>query len=439
MFRFLFRFYITATLFLFSQYGFSQGTVKLTSAVRNEVVNAISKRLNDHYVYADTAAKMSAYITQKLKEGKYNSITGPVVFAEQLLADLRSVYADGHLLIRYDSRPENLAVMISGQNNNEDPNRAIKEANFGFQKVEVLPGNIGYISMLSFRSDPVYGMETMKSSLRFVQYTNAIIIDLRSNGGGSQETATMLMGFFFDKKILVERFYNRYTKESTEYWTKPDSSFRDFWTKPIYILTSHKSFSAAEMFTYDMKTLKRATIVGETTGGGAHGQFEADVTNGFMMQVPYWTSINPVTKTNWEKVGVEPDLKTSENDALEAAETEIFKVQMQKAKTHLDSFNLAWQLEFLKTTNYPLYVDSTQLKKYVGVFGERAFSFEQGKLHYQREGRPKFELEPLGINKMKGKNNTYFKVEFLEDPDGKVNKVKVYYQDGRVEESTRNK
>lgn len=433
MFRFLFC--IIIAFFLYSLQGFSQSTVKLTSGTRNEVVNAISKRLTDHYVYADTAAKMSAYIKQKLKDGKYNSISEPVVFAEQLLADLRSVYPDGHLLVRYDSRPSNL-VQSPARQNNSDPYREIKEANFGFQKVEILPGNIGYLSLLSFRADPLYGIETMKGALRFIQYTNALIIDLRSNGGGSQETATMLMGFFLDKKILAERFYNRYTKESTEYWTKPDSSFIDLWSKPIYILTSHKSFSAAEMFSYDMQVLKRAVIVGETTGGGAHGQFETDVTNGFMMQVPYWTSINPITKKNWERVGVEPDIKTSENAALEVAEEEIFKLQLATAKTATDSFNLAWQIEFIKASNHPLVLDSTQLKKYVGVYGERTFTFEQGKLHYQRAGRPKFELEALSKNRMRGKNNSYYKVEFLDDTGGRVNKVKVYYQDGRVEEES---
>ncbi|MBL7932154.1 MAG: S41 family peptidase [Bacteroidia bacterium] len=435
MSRFLFS--LCVTFLLLQLQVFSQNAVKLTSDARKEVVNAVSKRLIDHYVYADTAARMAAYIKLKLKDGKYNGITDPVVFAEQLLADLRSVYADGHLLIRYDSRPSNLAQAPATPNNN-DPFRELKEANFGFQKVEILPGNIGYLSMLSFRADPVYGMETMKGALRFVQYTNAIIIDLRSNGGGSQETATMLMGFFLDKKILVERFYNRYTKENTDYWTRPDSNFKDLWTKPVYVLTSHKSFSAAEMFAYDMKALKRVIIVGETTGGGAHGQFEADVTNGFTLQVPYWTSINPITKTNWERVGVEPDIKTNENAALETAEKEIFRTLISNAKTSTDSFNLAWQLELLESSNHPVNIDSLQLKKFVGTYGERTFTFEAGKLHYQRAGRPKFELEPLTKNRMRGKNNTYFKIEFINDANNDVNRIKVYYQDGRVEEASRN-
>ncbi len=426
--------FYTILVFFFSSFqGFAQNGLKLESAARMEVVNAISKQLEDHYVYADTAEKMSALIRRNLKSGKYNKITDPVAFADALLRDLHSVYADGHLLLQYNPGYADQTTGSNAQNDNEDPNRSIKEANFGFQKVEVLPCNIGYIRMLSFRADPVYGKETMKGALNFVRYSNAIIIDLRSNGGGSQETATLLMGFFLDKSTLVERFYNRYTKESTEYRTRPDSSLTELWTKPLFILTSNKSFSAAEMFTYDMKALKRAVVIGEVTGGGAHGQFEVDVTNGFILQVPYWTSVNPITQTNWEKVGVEPDFKTSEAEALEIAEEKIVNILQAKAKTQRDSFNLAWQVEFLRATNHSAYIDSLQLKKYAGVFGERTFTFEKGKLYYQRAGRPKFELEPLGPNRMRGKNNTYFKIEFPIGSD----KVRVYYQDGRIEESER--
>lgn len=410
---------------------------QLSNATKNEVVHAVASQLQEHYVYADSAALMSNTVLQNLKKGKYRQITDPIIFAEQIQRDLRSVCDDKHLLLQY--HPPQLRQSSAAQElRTPDPYQAIKEINFGFQRVEIRPGNIGYLNLQSFRADPVNGIETMKGALRFLEHTRALVIDLRYNGGGSQETATLLMGFLLNKRTLVERFYQRRNNEYTEYWTQPDSSFRKFWNKPVYILTSHRSFSCAEMLAYDLQVLKRATIVGERTAGGAHGQFETDLGQGFVMQVPYWRSINPVTGTNWERVGVLPDIVVPESDALSRAEEDIYSRWLADAVTEQERFNWNWQLELTRSLNEPMSSDSLLLKSYVGEYGERRLTWERGKLYYQREGRPKFELVPMSRLKLLPLNNSYFKVELMETPAGTRSRLRVYYQDGRVEEADKN-
>ncbi|MES2780636.1 MAG: S41 family peptidase [Bacteroidota bacterium] len=412
-------------------------TYTLTSKTRLEVVNVIRQLLMDHYVFPDTARIMSAYLNQRLKAGAYNNSKDPVVFSDALTRDLFSVYHDGHLLVQYNPA---FALQLSNPTvptNNTNELERNRELNYGFRSVEILNGNIGYINLERFWADPVYGKETAKAALKFVANTHAIIIDLRTNGGGSPETVAMLCGFFLKTQTHINSSYNRSENTTTEFWATPDSTLKELTNKPVYILTSQRTFSAAEEFAYDLQSLKRATIIGETTGGGAHNTFERDATNGFVISIPYGRAVNAVTKTNWEGVGVKPDIEVTAEKALEMAEIKIFEAMIAGAKSAEELYQLNWQLDLLKAINNPIVIDTTTLKKYAGVFGDRTFTYTNGKLYYQRTGRQKFELEPMTPTIMKGKNNTYFKIEFVTDAQGNVNEVKAYYEDVRVERAKR--
>lgn len=409
----------------------------LTPKARLAIVTNIRQLLTDHYVFPDTARKMSEYLNQRFKAGVYNNTKDPVAFSDQLTRDLYSVYHDGHLLVQYNP---GLSVQLANPTpqveNTSIPDRN-REMNYGFKSVEILNGNIGYINLERFWADPVYGKETAKAAMKFVANTHALIIDLRANGGGSPETVAMLCGFFLPNKTHINDSYNRSENTTTEFWAIPDTTLKELTNMPLYILTGPRTFSAAEEFAYDLQSLKRATIIGETTGGGAHNTFERDASDGFVVSIPYGRAINFVTKTNWEGVGVKPDIKVSADRALETAEMKIFETMIANAKGESELYRLNWQLDLLKAINNPIVIDTTTLKKYAGVFGERVFSYQGDKLFYQRNGRPKFELEPMTPTIMKGKNNTYFKIEFVVDEKGNVNEVKVFYEDGRLEGAKR--
>ena len=434
--------FISAGFLFLSILSFSQNNstpVQLDSKSRLAIFMSISQLMKDNYVEPETAIKMSNYIEKREKGGAYNYVTDPVAFSDMLTNDMYSIYHDGHLSVQYNPALEAqlLETAASVSPANDTPPQRNINANFGFRKVEILNGNIGYINLEHFWADKIYGKETMNAAMQFVSHANALIIDLRNNGGGSPETVTMLCSYFFDKKIHVNDTYSRPDNSTTEFWTTPDSSLKSLTKMPLYILTSSKTFSAAEEFAYDLKNLKRADIIGETTGGGSHNTFERPVGNGFVIYIPYGKAVNAITKTNWEKVGVKPDVQVPAAKALETAEMNIFQNLISKTKEEDELFELNWQFELLKAANNPISFDAATLKKYAGIYSDRTFTFENGKLFYQRTGKPKFELEAMAPGKMKGKDNTYFKIEFVENKQGLVNKVKVYYQDNRIETSER--
>lgn len=408
----------------------------LNAKSRSKLVGDISRELLDNYVFPDTAVKMSNRLMTRLKEGAYDKITDPVAFSDALTIDLYSVYQDNHLLVRYAPQEAQAPAPVVPAVD-ADPFLAIKQANFGLRKAEILNGNIGYIAIDRFWADSVHGAKTVRAMFQFVSHARALIIDVRNCGGGSQETVRMICSYFFGQPTHLNDMFDRPAGTTTAYWTKPDSAFVQLLQMPLYILANSKTFSAGEEFCYDLQCLKRATIVGETTGGGAHGTYSQPLDGGFVLSLPYSTAVNPVTHTSWEKTGVKPDVEVDPAKALETAEMIIFERVMADTKDPQELFRLKWELDLLRAANHPLVLDAATLKNYAGVYGERTFTFENGKLYYQRTGRPKFELEAMSPTMMKGVGNTYFKIEFVTDAGGKTEKVLVYYQDNRVETSVR--
>ncbi len=156
--------------------------------------------------------------------------------------------------------------------------------------------------------------------MNFLSGCDAIIFDLRSNGGGSPEMIRYITSYLFDSKTHLNDMVDRDSKVVEEYWTLEQvPGPRPKKDVPVFVLTSSRTFSGAEEFSYNLKNLKRATLVGETTGGGAHPVRGERVNERFMVRVPFMRAQNPITKTNWEGAGVEPDVKTGAGDALERA------------------------------------------------------------------------------------------------------------------------
>jgi retinol-binding protein 3 len=194
-----------------------------------------------------------------------------------------------------------------------------KRINYGFERVERLNGNIGYIDLRNF-NDHEAGAETVAAAMRFLVNTEALIFDLRQNGGGNPHMVALISSYLFgDKPVHLNDLYWRKGNETNEFWTKPELAKVKFAGKDIYVLTSNRTFSGAEEFSYNLKNLKRATIIGETTGGGAHPGGMFRLHDHFGVFVPTGRAINPITKTNWEGTGVEPDIKVPKEQALKTA------------------------------------------------------------------------------------------------------------------------
>jgi retinol-binding protein 3 len=274
--------------------------IQLDAATRQKTIDAISARLTDYYVYPDVAAKMVAAVQEHEKHGDYNSITDGNEFAGALTQDLRAVSHDRHLRVTYN--PYTLPQQ-PGSPESREPSPAdrarframLEQQNCTFSKLEILDHNIGYIKFGAFPPPDMCG-PTVVAAMNFVAHTDALIFDLRENHGGDPEMVDFMVSYLFQEPTHINDLTNRHENETHQYWTFPWVPGPRFIDKPVYVLTSHETFSGGEEFTFDLKTQKRATIVGETTGGGAHPVEGLSAGDHFTIGVPFGHPINPVTK-----------------------------------------------------------------------------------------------------------------------------------------------
>jgi hypothetical protein len=302
--------------------------IKLDAAARQRVLDGVASSLTEYYVYPEAAQKMVAALRDRQMRGEYNSVTDGDVFASELTKHLQEVSHDKHLHVNYS--PYKLPPDKQGPSPEEKAmfRKQLEHSNCGFAKVEVLPGNIGYLKF-NFFGDPDLCGPTAIAAMNFLSHVDAIIFDLRENGGGDPKMVALISTYLFDKPTHLNDLYNRKEDQSTQYWTLPYVPGNRLADTPAFVLTSQNTFSGAEEFSYNLKNLKRATLVGETTGGGAHPVDGHRIDDHFMIGVPFARAINPVSKTNWEGTGVAPDVPAKASEALEVAE----KLASAKAPT----------------------------------------------------------------------------------------------------------
>ncbi len=301
-------------------------------ATQKRVIQTLVKELNENYVFPEIAKKLDADLTARLDSKEYDQITSAVEFANKLTENLQAISKDKHLSVGFSERDipvraERRELTAEEQQRYES---YIKRTNFGFEKVERLEGNIGYIELRGF-SDHEKGAKTVEAAMNFLANTDSLIFDLRRNGGGSPEMVALISSYLFgDKPVHLNSLYWRSGNVTNEFWTKPENANVKFEGKNIYILTSNRTFSAAEEFSYNLRNLKRATIVGETTGGGAHpgGSFRLD--KHFSAFISTGRAISPITKTNWEGVGVKPHVEVPKDIAFETAYINALKNSFEK-------------------------------------------------------------------------------------------------------------
>jgi hypothetical protein len=305
--------------------GAKPDDIQLDAATRQKTIDAISSKLTEYYVYPDVAAKMIQAIQEHKKHGDYDSLTDGNEFADALTRDLQAVSHDKHLGVRYDpfTSPEHSGAS-SGPHEPSPAEQAqfrkmLDQQNCTFSKLEILNHNIGYIKFGAFPPPDICG-PTVVAAMNFVAHTDALIFDLRENHGGDPEMVDFMVSYLFPRPTHINDLTNRHENETHQYWTLPWIPGPRLVDQPVYVLTSQKTFSGGEEFTFDLKTQKRATIVGETTGGGAHPVEGMPAGDHFTIGVPFGRPINPVTKGDWEGKGIEPDVKVSAADALTAAE-----------------------------------------------------------------------------------------------------------------------
>ena len=299
--------------------GGSIAAFRIDAATRVRVIDSAVAQLNEFYVFPDVAKRMGDTVRARLTRGDYESITNGLVLANRLTDDFRSVSHDKHLNLVF-SASTSTAVSLLRNPDREAARRQVERLNCGFVKVEQLPGNVGYLKFIGFAPTDLCSA-TASAAMNFLAHVDALIVDVRDNGGGDPKMVAYLESYLFSARTHLNDIWDRKSGSVEEFWTLDSLPGERLGSeKPVYVLTSSRTFSAAEEFCYDLKMLKRATIIGETTGGGAHAVSVHRIDEHFMMAVPVSRAINPISKTNWQGVGVEPDVKVAAADALAAAQ-----------------------------------------------------------------------------------------------------------------------
>ncbi len=297
----------------------------VNAATRQQVIDGAIEHMQRGYIFEDVAEKMAVAVRAKAKAGAYDAITSGADFAALLTTHLQEVSKDKHLRIIYNAAgiggtqppvtPEERARRVAAEARN----------NYGLHRAERLDGNIGYIELRGFSGSPEAGA-AVTAAMNLLANTDALIFDLRRNGGGSPLTIGFISSYLFNKPVHLNDFYVRETGRRQSFHTSETVAGQRYGeSKPVYILTSNRTFSAAEEFTYNLKNLKRAVIVGETSGGGAHPGGVRRITDQFGIWLPTGRAINPITGTNWEGVGITPDIAVDPLEALVAAHLDALK------------------------------------------------------------------------------------------------------------------
>lgn len=333
---------------IFSSVAFAQtaspSITEITAAEQSSLIASLGQQLTSQYVFPDVAAKTAAALAAKAAHGDYRNANTTTAFAKALSRDLSAIGNDKHLAVKFapDLSPPPSHGDDKGGDGKGPTDKEMEQMfaqmrstaareNYGVSRVQWLPGNVSYIDLRNF-GHPEIVAAAYDSAMSLVAGARALVIDLRQNHGGEPDGVAYLLSHFFpigDARHLND-FYVHADNSTHQFWTIPSAMPR--FAGPIYVLTSPHTGSAAEECAYDLQTQKRATLVGETTAGAANPGGWMPLGHGFMAFIPVARAVNPITNTNWEHVGVKPDVAVPASSALETAYVSILNDFLKNSK-----------------------------------------------------------------------------------------------------------
>ena len=405
------------------------------------ILDSVCTVMDTMYVLKDVAAKTIQQWKKEYKRGAYRELTDPADFRGQARRRCRRRLPQQ--AFRHARLPP-FDPATDGQKevdprDSERALRAARRENFGFREVKILPGNVGYLRLDSFASTE-HAAETAIGAMNFLGNCDAVIFDLRTNPGGDADMIRLLTSYLFKEQQHLIDWYVRDLEETIQSWTLDYVPGRRLPEVPVYVLTSEFTGSAAEEFTFDLQHLQRGTVVGDTTAGAGH-----TVNTVFIhfdkfrvgMRVPYGNAVDPKTGRGWEGTGVIPDICVPQANALIAAQLDAMKRLREKSTSPDDSLSLAWSLGDLESQLHPTNLSREDLALYVGTYGPRSIFLEGEILQYQRQGRPKLALVPMGRDLFHPEGMDAFRIRFDRDDSGKLVGLTGMYNDGREESNPR--
>ncbi|MEW5251484.1 S41 family peptidase [Microbulbifer discodermiae] len=281
-------------------------------AKHSQLVKLLLEKVSENYVMEEKLTEITRSLSDVQMQAEFNELEDPAKIAEILNLTLQQ--HDKHFGVRWSNPTRKDDKLVY-----EGWFSKLDRKHSGFKKVEILEGNIGYIDFWGFDNVNAKSESRAHTALQFVSESDALIFDLRNNRGGSADMVRLISSYLLEGRVHLSSIYWKESDSTTEFWTYADIENGAQSAVPVYVLTSKATFSAAEEFAYNLQALKRATIIGEVTKGGANPWKIFDLTDSFRVAIPIAKAVNPITNRNWEGVGVQPDIVTSKDGAFSVA------------------------------------------------------------------------------------------------------------------------
>lgn len=290
-----------------------------------EIVTKAMELLRANYVFPDEAGRAATAIEARLEAGEYDDLD-EITLTERLTTDLQEITGDRHLRVVLGGGPGPRRQRIGEPEEPKDHEarrlamrRMGRLDNFGIRQVERLDGNVGYLDVRRV-AVPANAGPAIGAAMELAAGTYALIIDLRHNGGGAPEGVVFWCSYLLDERPThLNDIFHADTGETRQFWALPYVPGTRYLDRPVFVLTSGRTFSGGEDFAYTLQALGRATVVGETTGGGAHPTRGFPISAAVHIGIPFARSVNPVTGTNWQGTGVVPDVPADAERAYDVA------------------------------------------------------------------------------------------------------------------------
>lgn len=421
-------------LFFLPQTSTATSNPAITAGEKAKTIEALVKTLSLNYIFTKKSQILVDSLQNKQKNGGYRDFRTARAFARQLTLDLQAFSGDLHFYVEFN--PD----WISDQRKAEDP--AVKKAlaeeqlreeqikNFGFETVDILEGNIGYIKMSHF-ADPDIGHKAAAAAMKFVENSDALIFDMRHNNGGYLEMVQLILSYLFtteEPQTLYEYYYLEDGKRIEKAdWVLPFVPGPRLPDKPVYVLTSNATFSAAEWFAYILKDIGRATIVGEQTAGGAHPVDRKIIDDRFLVQVPIGEAKGPVSKSDFEGVGVKPDIAVAAHMAANVAHRNILEALIKLRPQ--ESTNYSWILPKIEAGMHPQILTAAEQEALAGQYEGRRIIVEGNTIWYRWGSRFQVRLLPLATDLLGLEGVKDFRFQVIRQ-NGKISGLRRIYANG---------
>lgn len=301
----------------------------LSLEARDSIVHNTAALFEAHYVFPEKGKLIRMHLRQVWKKGRFAESSDPLVFRKALQVSIREVVDDPHIIVIYTNGGKEQPVSPPASYLQREYEKR-RSMNFGIPEVKFLEDNIAYLKISKFTSPELFA-PVIEAASNFLKESDAMILDLRSRGGGNSYTVRLLLSYFLPPKThLFNWYYREISEEIEETWTLPFVAGTQFLDIPLIVLTSEKTFSGSEAFAFSLQMEKRAEIIGERTRGGAHTYREMYPSEDFLVLVPIGRAVHPQSQENWEGKGLIPDISVPADQALAHAVEKLKQLLQEK-------------------------------------------------------------------------------------------------------------